>query len=50
LWIAGEPKIANPAHVKALLYLQGNYDNVGDNAARAARLSCCGVNVLIPDY
>jgi hypothetical protein len=34
-----KPKVANPAHVKALLYLRGNYGNVGDNAAHAARLS-----------
>jgi pimeloyl-ACP methyl ester carboxylesterase len=49
-WVPGEPKVANPAHVKALLYLHGNYGNVGDNAAHAARLSRYGVNVLIPDY
>ena len=36
--------------MKALLYLHGNYGNVGDNAAHAARLSRFGVNVLIPDY
>ena len=49
-WVPGEPKVANPTHVKALLYLHGNYGNVGDNAAHAARLSRYGVNVLIPDY
>lgn len=49
-WVAGEPKLAHPERVKAILYLHGNYGNVGDNAAHAARLSRYGVNVLIPDY
>lgn len=49
-WVEGEPKTAHPEHVKALLYLHGNYGNVGDNEAHAARLSRYGVDVLLPDY
>ena len=49
-WVAAEPKLAHPERVKVLLYLHGNYGNVGDNAAHAARLSTYGVDVLIPDY
>ena len=49
-WVRAEPKLAHPERVKALLYLHGNYGNVGDNAAHAARLSRYGLNVLIPDY
>ena len=49
-WVAAEPKLARPEKAKVLLYLHGNYGNVGDNAAHAARLSTYGVNVLIPDY
>ena len=49
-WVPAEAKVAHPERVKALLYLHGNYGNVGDNAAHAARLSRYGVNVLIPDY
>ena len=49
-WVAAESKLAHPEKVKVLLYLHGNYGNVGDNAAHAARLSTYGVDVLIPDY
>ena len=49
-WIAAEPKLVHPERVRVLLYLHGNYGNVGDNAAHAARLSTYGLNVLIPDY
>src|SRR5450631_3340513 len=49
-WVPTEAKVAHPERVRALLYLHGNYGNVGDNAAHAARLSRYGVNVLIPDY
>ena len=49
-WVPADPKLAHPERVKALLYLHGNYGNVGDNAAHAARLSTYGLNVLIPDY
>ncbi len=49
-WVSASPELAHPQQVKALLYLHGNYGNVGDNAAHAARLSRYGLNVLIPDY
>ncbi len=49
-WVPARAKVARPEGAKALLYLHGNYGNVGDNAAHAARLSGYGVDVLIPDY
>jgi pimeloyl-ACP methyl ester carboxylesterase len=49
-WLPADAKLAQPDRVKVLLYLHGNYGNIGDNAAHAARLSRYGVNVLIPDY
>ena len=49
-WGEGEAKAAHPDRVKVLLYLHGNYGNIGANAEHSARLSTYGVNVLLPDY
>lgn len=49
-YLSGSPTFAQPPQAKALLYLHGNYANIGANAEHAARLSRYGVNVLLPDY
>jgi alpha-beta hydrolase superfamily lysophospholipase len=43
-WIPAEPD------AKALIYLHGNGDNIGANAAHAVRLHSLGLAVLIFDY
>ena len=47
-WIGAENAAQDRPRV--LLYLHGNYGNIGANAEHAVRLSRYGVSVLLPDY